>query len=1597
MAPHGVAAADRTARLRSLPVRRPIATSMLFLGLVLIGAIAWRQLPVELFPPLTGTELFINFARPGSEPEAVEREILIPLESRLGEVEGIQETRGYVTGSSGNLRVTFKTGVDVKTRELDLRRIASDLSRQQPRGGFVEVSSQNLDEFGRFAMVLNVGGGDDVDALADFVDERIEPRLAGVPGVARAFVMGGSPREAKVTLDPDRMAALGVTPGEVAASLARSVTRLRFVGNAHDDRGQTAVIVDGRPHGLVSLGELRVSARSAVKLSHVASIDFGAARRDSAYRVNGKPALAVLIFQEQGENLVRLGRDLRARIAALNDEFKPLGIELTVATDFAQLIEDQLERLKSLAGSGFLISLVVLFLFLRQVRAVLVVAIAVPVSLLIALGALLLVGQTLNLITLFGLAVAVGMLVDNSIVVYEAVQRRLERGASVDHAIEEGLRRTVRAILASTVTNAIVFLPLMFVDLGNATLQSLVKILALAVVLPQLASLLVAVGLVPLLTRWLAAPAATRAVRESLLRRARLAGMRPPDRARELFTGLITVALRRPAGWLTSVTIACVFATLFVAPMLLGGAAGEPPEATEIRLNVTLPSGNSLQSATDSFSRLEYAAQQVKGVTQVEAMVQETGGTVTVRLADKDKRPPEVDAETVRSRLRQAAENARRGIRLDTLAADGGQGGGDGGGGGAAARLGGGAAEVKLSGPDAARLRLLAEDIRSRLASISEIASATIAGREGLDELVVTPRAQTMHGYGLTADEVLPELSSVRREGVELRVGFTQPDGREIPLVLRRREEKKETPAMRTLAQLQLATRAGVLPLDAVADVRRMPPPAVIEHHDGRREVRVSYRFSGSAPSTGPARVALEERIKQELRAVERPAGYAVEPPSNDTSTSLIKKLLVPIVLLLFAVLAITFESLVMPVVVLLALPLTIIGATTGLLLNGLPLDPMGTVGVVALLGLTVNPAILLVDRMQDRMRGGHFTAGAAALAAVRERTRPVLMTTATTLAGLWPLALVTGQENEIWPPFATVVIGGLMASTILTLLVIPIGYTLAAKLDRLFGRLGPWVVLVWGSATTLCVTPLFVSGLIDSMTWRVLTTLFTGGVLLGVAALWFLPAPPEPVQAGNSAPQLTVRFLHKVYGQPGPIGYAWRVTDLFARRVLARGGTPFDRRDARAVLPVYALVALASGYLAWNVRSGFWGVCWLSLAVGLLALMLKALRRARGHADALGKTTPGGWENRASLALWWLAWPVPWWLTLDRDWRDHFWLVLSGLMIFVVQWGRRTVLRAEAGRLSQVSGVGTVARLRTLWRRRCQKWLAFDMPLRTVHALAGAEFEAQRGMIGILGPNGAGKTTLLRILAGILEPTRGVVELGGVRLFKIQKVLARWVGYLPQDFGLPNELTARQYLEYWGLLYEVGDARVRHERVEQLLVDVGLGARADEKIGSFSGGMRQRVAVARTLLRLPSVIIVDEPTVGLDPRERIRFRNLLSRLAVGRIVLFSTHVVEDVAVACERVIVFARGKIVFDGAPADLASAADGKVWEVRLGPLESEAELVPGALVSDLLPLQEGGSKLRVLCATAPHPAAVLTDASLEDGYLMLVGSTSRERATT
>ena len=1590
----------------ALPTRRPVAVAMFFVGIVLVGAVAWQRMPVALLPALAGDQLFVSFGRPGSEPQVIEREILLPLQARVSGLPRVAETWGEIRGSAGRFQVQFEPGTDLEVRELELGRIAAALQRAQPRGAYVSATSFDLSVLASFAMTINVLGGDAEDrhALYDLVQQHVAPRFASVPGVSQALTGGGAGRQVTVTVDPDRAAALDVTTDAVSRFLQANVGHLRFLGNLESEAGRTPVILDGRPRGLTALGNARVTSDRRALLRHLSDLRIGAGREEVLARVNGRPAVNLTVFQEEGANLVRLGRRLRERVAEMREELRPMGLDLAIGFDAAETVEDQLAWLARLGATGFAVALVVLFLFLREWRAVTVVAVAVPVSLLASLAFLYLAGQSLNLITLFGLALAIGLLVDNSVVVYEAVQRRLERGAEAAVAVREGLRRTVRAIVAASATTAVVFLPLSLIDLDDVTMRELLEVVSLSILVPLGASLVVAVGLVPLLAHRLAAPAARRRILAARRRQAARGGLVAPDPGRMFFGRIVARALRHPPAWIAG-TAAAVLVTAFIALpwVTVQSATQEAPEADVVQLAVRFTAGQgSLDAASEAMGRLERAVLELEGVETVEATIREEGGSLTVQLVDPADRPPGFRARRVREAVRGAAREMQ-GIEILRPGED--QLGGGGGGGAAGQQdlgglLGGAPAEVVLSGPDSEQLERLARNVRAQLESMPQVTQAWMSARPGLKEIWVEPRQRAFEAFGLTLDQVLPELQLAGREGQQMQAGFALPSGRELPLVVERKDARRRRGGSRDLTRLRVATESGVVPVMALASVRRMPAPPVIAHHNGRRELTVLYRLSDDVPDTGPNRLAVETQIAAAVRSVPRPGGFTVETPGRTEATNWLRRILLPVVALLFLVLAMTFESLTLPVLVLLALPLTLLGATWALAIAGTPFDMMAMLGALTLLGLTVNPAILLVDRMQHLVLAGGWSAGAAALASVRERTRPVLMTTATTVAALWPLALVTGRENEIWPPFATIVIGGLATSTLLTLLVIPVGFILLRRLDDLFGRTGPWLVLAWIAATVGAMTALIVTGTVTSLLWQVTLSLLIGGGLLAAVVLIFRPRTlPEP-ECDQGPPRLDVRCLRKVYDLPGPLRATLRASRDFAERVLERGGRPFDPADARGRLAPLAVGAAGVGYLALQLQSTFWRLaCWMVVSALVSRLWLE-LRRARGKADATGAVLPGGVEG-------WLAWLVPWTALATFTWVTALGPRLAGgtpeagyalpaiaaLLLAVGQAARRSARRQAGGALAAQSTRGWFRGPRSLWRRWAARLGGVDLPGNPVLALAGVTFAVDRGMVGVLGPNGAGKTTLLRQVAGVLDPTRGTIGLGGVPLRAIQRYLARWVGYLPQDAGLPGGLTAREYLSYFAALYDL-PRTIRRQRVQGLIEEVGLAEKADEPIKSLSGGMRQRVAVARTLLRLPPVIIVDEPTVGLDPRERIRFRNLLSRLARDRIVLFSTHVVEDVAVACERVLVLAGGRLLFDGEPGDLAAGARGRAWEMRIPP-DAALDLPPGAIHAEQTLAADGSAVHRVLAAGSPAAAARPIEPTLQDGYLWLMNRPAAQGA--
>ena len=1581
--------------LLELPVRRPVAVTMIFVGFVVLGLVAYQRIPLELLPALQGDTLDLRFYRPNSDQEVVEREILLPLHARVSTLPDVAESEGEVGGSSGRYQVRFEPRTNMKVRELEVRRIAADLQRDQPEGTSVDVGSidSSSARFGSLVMRVHVTGDADRDTLYDFADQILAPRLAAVPGVGEASAVGGSQRRLIVSVDMARAVATGVSPDEVIGAVSRRAGTIRHAGNLESESGRVEVVVDGRPTSVMAIGDTRIAADRPTQLKHVSDIGLGFAPSEESFRVNGEQAVGIEVYQEQTANLVRLGRELRARLDELREEVAPMGIDLVIGDDAAEAVEEQLGRLGRLGLSGYLIALAVLFLFLRQWRAVAVVGISVPVSLLGALALLYLLGHSINLLTMGGLWLSVGLLIDNSIVVYEAVLRRLERGVAAPGAVRIGLRRTVRAIIAASLTTAIVMLPAAIIELPT-TARAIVEELVPAFLLPLAASVLVAVGLVPVLAHKLAAPAAIGSVARQRQAREKAGGQQAPDPLRILFGGLVANAMRRPSAWLTGTGVAIVVSLLVGVPLAM---STRTPADAEMADNVSfsvnpLKGSGSIAAVTEAVAELERAALAIEGVETVTTRVREDEESfMTVNFVDIEERPEDLTV----SRMRRVIGEASKRVKWIDVSRPGegrgGKGRGQLGGRGGAPFGGGAASEIKLSGPDNRALERLSDDLVVRLEAMRFVEEAWHSAPTGRQEVWVEPDPRGFEAFELTVDEVLPALRLVGREGSN--VGrFVLPSGREIPVVVER-VDGREPKGMRDLRRLRVQTAAGVTTVSALASIRQMPPPAAIVHHNGRRETSVFYRLDWAAPESGPARDALDEEIAAVVGTVPRDPGYVVEIEDEDEDLSTGIKFAICAILLVYLVLAMTFESLTLPVLVMFSVLLAVIGASWLLVVTSTPVEMMTVVGVIVLIGLAINPAILIVDRMQYRANAG-WTAGAAALASVRERTRPVLMTAATTIGALWPLALTTSRENEMWPPFATVVIGGILTATLLTLLVIPVCYIFLRRLDQLFGRIGPWLALGLMAATFGSVFALYQAEIVTSIPWLFVVFLLIFAGLLTLIVFAFRRTEFAVPEMHDGPPILDVRNLKKIYGVPGPIRRAIRAPRDFAARVRRQGGSiavaGFDWRDAMGRFGPLVILTAAPLLLSAQMQSNGWKLILWMLAAAFLVRLGTQIRHARRPTDA--DSRPGGLETAFRVLLPWgvLAAFVAWMVVLPRMAGEEERVVLllpilAGVLIVVGQIIRRSALRQQRGQVGERATSGPLRHPRTLLRRLARRIGGFDLPIEPVQALTEVSFRVERGMVGILGPNGAGKTTLLRQLAGILDPTRGTINLGNVRLGEIQKVLARWVGYLPQDAGLPGGLSPREYLSYFAALYEL-PVDIRRERVENLLEEVGLSEKAGDKIKSLSGGMRQRVAVARTLLRLPSVIIVDEPTVGLDPRERIRFRNLLGRLARDRIVLFSTHVVEDVAVACDRVLVLAYGRLVFDGAPAALADAAEGKVWESRF---EADAAfaLPEGAILAEETPTIDGGTVRRILAESAPTADAKRLEAVLEDGYLWLI----------
>lgn len=1554
--------------LTGFAVRRPVTTTMFFLALGILGVISWVRLPLQLFPELIFPEVFVTFNLNGASAEQIEREMVIVAEGEIGKLDGVQVMESSCRANSGNIRIFYAPDTDMKFALLQLQNRMSRLQIEFPERTRVNVQRFDSSDLSATIMQLNVLGDGDLNWLREFSEEKIRPELEAVDGVVSAQVLGGRREAIEIIVDPLMLQAHQLSLTDVRNRLNAANQRRQYLGHVYNGAQALSVSMHEQFDDLRKIGEVVIKPDIPLHLGDIADIRYGSQTQTDMQRVNGKPSIGVRIQKDDEANLIEVSRLVEAAIERINTDFASEEIELVISNSQAEMMEGALDTLKQAAIVGGALGLFVLFLFLRNLRFVVVLLLAIPASLLVTFNLMYAWDLSLNVLSLCGLALAVGMLTDNGIVVMENIFKHFELGKTPIEAARQGTEEVSKAVLAATATTVTVFLPVIFIQ---SDAQDILRELALAMTFPLLASLLVALTLVPALSAFTLANVS-----------------RPPTGTGillEKYTVLLKSGLRHRA-WV-SIGIVLIFVGTLGASFFFMLQQDNRQEESQFTLYISLPEGATLEATDAVVTEVESAVRDVAGLERFLTSVQENQASVTVRLQALAERPKQISVEQIKENLdEKLADIGDAVIGYDAPVRAGRGGGGRGGGGGARRSSGGfnltgtpATEEAIIRGHDLSVLQMLADDLGFRLEELDEVVDPNSVRPDverSASEVQVLPNEAMMFDRQLNVQTVLSTVGDARSDGFQTTVPFLTASGLEVAIDVRTVEDPQtESMGLQEFRTMPIISPNGnYVPLDEIAHVRTDQGRAMILRTDQSRRAMVAYQFTTQILDSQPALEDARLLIRDVVQEMVLPEGYSIEIVEAEEET--IYYWMMGIAgLLIYMILASLFESFSAPIIILCTIPTAIIGSCWALIFSGTGLTqqegPMALLGFIVLLGIAVNNGIMLIDAINTLRTDYGFRRERAVIAAGKSRVRPILMTSATTLLGVMPLALKFGGDYEIWPPFAITVLGGLTVSMVSTLIFIPVVYMGLDQVKDWLKEIGLIGILV--STLAAIVSVYMIDDYYQSL---FVTTLSVLPVWFAFLSFWWILGRIRKSREAarkrfENISVIQLRNLTKIYGAPGKFKQEWL---RFQRRGERLGsGTGVENLALRDALwwklPLFALLV----YLHTYFEDAVWVYSVSLMTWGLV------LRLANDFQLMLGWQVTYRWFRQLGR----LTLPIIFVVYI------HFRLQLVSVTIasvafyLLVKLIQYLVNRVRVGKVDVENFEGRLSGVKSLVYRSATSVPIIGLHKPEFRALAGVDLEIERGMFGLLGPNGAGKTTMMRIICQVLTPSYGSIVVNGQNMLR-DNGLQGVIGYLPQHFGLYNHMTAYDYLEYRALLEGFKEGAKRRHRVSECLEQVNLDDRKDDLIGSFSGGMKQRVGIAQTLLHLPQIIVVDEPTAGLDPLERIRFRNLLARFSQDHIVIFSTHIVEDISGSCNKLAVLNKGQVVYTGTPLDMRNLAGGRVWEAviteeQFERMESDLEMITHVRTP-------GGIRARFL---ADHQVvnAEQVEPNLEDAYLHLL----------
>ncbi|TSA36921.1 MAG: efflux RND transporter permease subunit, partial [Porphyromonadaceae bacterium] len=621
-------------------VTRKVLISMIFLGLTILGIVSYRQLKIELFPNAEMPYLVVQvFSQTEVDPGYMEKQAVIPLEGAVGGLPGIKELTSTASQRRGTITVAYEPKTNLKYAQLKLQERIDEVKATLPTEFTVTVLKVDLQQAANQVMALEVRGSGGANRIRQITDEKITPRLENVDGIAGVTVFGGQEKTLEITLNKDACEAYGITPFQVRNAIAQNGRDRTFAGRAFSGNKMYFVHVTAEYVDTREIENIVIKEAGPVLLRDVASVYFGVKEKTSYARVNGLESVTMNLVADSQVNIIDISHSVKTLVDQLNKEFGPLEVEIKIQENMAETMEKNIDSIINLAITGGLLAIFILWIFLKNVRLVLSIALAIPVSVYIAFNFFYAAGLTLNSLTLVGMALAIGMLVDNSVVVLENVYRHASKGELPDIAVTHGTTEVWRSIVASTLTTVTVFLPFLFAD--NFAIRMLGTNIGISIISTLLVSMMVALLLIPMLTHLtlVRQPHKGPQIFEKISLHKRLI---------QIYLLILKTSIRNPAVTIIGAMV-IFFVTLFAALALSNNSLKEA-QTRELRIAITMPQGTTLDATDLAVRTIEERLMDLAEKEDIVTSTQEAQATVSIKLVEdfekiKDRKLPEIKSD----------------------------------------------------------------------------------------------------------------------------------------------------------------------------------------------------------------------------------------------------------------------------------------------------------------------------------------------------------------------------------------------------------------------------------------------------------------------------------------------------------------------------------------------------------------------------------------------------------------------------------------------------------------------------------------------------------------------------------------------------------------------------------------------------------------------------------------------------------------------------------------------------------------------------------------------------------------------------------------